>query len=442
MFTIYVKNFCLKTKCNHLCAEFLFKLDMYKLFFFISLALLLCSNSFSQKGDSSKTVDLFIDCGGCDTDFFRRSLPYTTVVRDRLVADCHVQFFRQRTGGNGWKYELQFFGVDDFETCTDTIRFSVANDATSDDLRQIQLRYLKLGLVPFWIKIGLADKLMLEVDAGEKKEEVKKDKWNNWVFSLNSNVNSNGQAAYSSFSFNNSLSAERVTEKNRIDFGGWYNFSRNKYVFNNEETPEIIFTRQESWSGDLTYTHALGKKFSAGAFTNLGASVFNNYTFYSSIQAAVEYNIFDYEQSNNKQIRFGYRVGPRYNDYVDTTLFDKAEEILYEQSLRMNLKFKQQWGSFNYYVGYFSYLNDLSLYSVNNWLNVNLRLVKGLSFRISGGFNLIRNQINLKKGDASYEDVLLQQQQLSTGYRYWLSSGISYTFGSIYNDVVNPRFGY
>lgn len=418
-------------------------IKMRKLFLLINVTLLFFNSAFSQdEAVDDVSIDVYIDCGGCDTDFFRRSLPYTTLVRDRLVADCHVQFFSQRTGGNGTLYELQFFGMDEYAVCSDTIRFSVSNDATSDDVRNIQLRYLKLGLVPFWLELGLADKLSLNIQAPDAEPEQKTDKWNNWVFSLNSNVNANGQAAYASLSFNNSFSAEKVTEKNRIDFGGWYNFSRNKYVFNYVDSSETIFTRQESWSGDFTYTHALSGRLSAGAFTNFGASVYNNYDFYSSIQAAIEYNAFDYSQSNNKQIRFGYRVGPRYNNYVDTTIFDKSEEVVYEQSLRTNLKFKQQWGSFNYYVGYFSYLNDLSLYSINNWLNVNLRIAKGLSFRVSGGFNLIRNQINLKKGDASYEDILLKQQQLSTGYTYWLSSGVSFTFGSIYNDIVNPRFGY
>jgi hypothetical protein len=37
--------------------------------------------------------------------------------------------------------------------------------------------------------------------------------------------------------------------------------------------------------------------------------------------------------------------------------------------------------------------------------------------------------------------VLTQQRQLQTGYRYFTNFGISYRFGSIFNNVVNPRFG-
>ena len=37
--------------------------------------------------------------------------------------------------------------------------------------------------------------------------------------------------------------------------------------------------------------------------------------------------------------------------------------------------------------------------------------------------------------------MLLQRRQLETSYRYFASAGLSYTFGSIYNNIVNPRFG-
>ncbi|MDZ7341730.1 MAG: hypothetical protein ONB27_10280 [candidate division KSB1 bacterium] len=42
---------------------------------------------------------------------------------------------------------------------------------------------------------------------------------------------------------------------------------------------------------------------------------------------------------------------------------------------------------------------------------------------------------------ATLEEVLLRQRQLETSYNYWTSIGLSYTFGSIYNNIVNPRFG-
>jgi hypothetical protein len=45
------------------------------------------------------------------------------------------------------------------------------------------------------------------------------------------------------------------------------------------------------------------------------------------------------------------------------------------------------------------------------------------------------------KGEASEADILLQLQELETSYHLEGELGLTYTFGSIYNNIVNPRFG-
>jgi hypothetical protein len=57
-----------------------------------------------------------------------------------------------------------------------------------------------------------------------------------------------------------------------------------------------------------------------------------------------------------------------------------------------------------------------------------------------GSISYIHDQLSLSAGGASQEEILLHRQELETQYRYWGSMGISYTFGSIYNNIVNPRF--
>jgi hypothetical protein len=53
----------------------------------------------------------------------------------------------------------------------------------------------------------------------------------------------------------------------------------------------------------------------------------------------------------------------------------------------------------------------------------------------------VRDQISLRAGGASDEEVLTRQRQLATNFDYSASVGLSYTFGSVYSDVVNTRFG-
>ena len=43
--------------------------------------------------------------------------------------------------------------------------------------------------------------------------------------------------------------------------------------------------------------------------------------------------------------------------------------------------------------------------------------------------------------ELTLEGILLSRKQLATDYEYNLRVGVRYTFGSIYSNVVNPRFG-
>jgi hypothetical protein len=54
---------------------------------------------------------------------------------------------------------------------------------------------------------------------------------------------------------------------------------------------------------------------------------------------------------------------------------------------------------------------------------------------------MVHNQLSIPKGDYSIEDVLLERAELETQFTYFASIGLSYSFGSIYNNVVNSRFG-
>ena len=107
--------------------------------------------------------------------------------------------------------------------------------------------------------------------------------------------------------------------------------------------------------------------------------------------------------------------------------------------LSLAYKVNKKWGSINTSLSGSDYWHDLSKYNVDLYSSLNIRVLKGLSVRLSGGASLIRNQISLKKEGASYEEILLRQQQVATDYNFWMSAGISYTFGSIYNNVVNTR---
>jgi hypothetical protein len=63
-----------------------------------------------------------------------------------------------------------------------------------------------------------------------------------------------------------------------------------------------------------------------------------------------------------------------------------------------------------------------------------------LELNVNGGVERIKDQIHLARGGATDEEVLLRRRELGTEWRYRLGLSLSYTFGSIFNNVVNPRF--
>lgn len=71
--------------------------------------------------------------------------------------------------------------------------------------------------------------------------------------------------------------------------------------------------------------------------------------------------------------------------------------------------------------------------------DISVRLFKGLALNVEGDVKMIRDQLSIPKRGASPEEILLHQRELATSYWYSISVGLSYTIGSIYNDVVNPR---
>jgi hypothetical protein len=118
-----------------------------------------------------------------------------------------------------------------------------------------------------------------------------------------------------------------------------------------------------------------------------------------------------------------------------------TSENLFEQHLQFAYRIQDKWGSANISLETSVFMHDLSKNLIELDGYVRIRVIKGLSLQISGSVGRIHNQIGLAKGTLDPAEILLRLQELATDYRIDGSLGIVYTFGSIYNNVVNPRFG-
>jgi hypothetical protein len=110
-------------------------------------------------------------------------------------------------------------------------------------------------------------------------------------------------------------------------------------------------------------------------------------------------------------------------------------------ALTVSLGLRQPWGSLGAYTSISQHLNHADRFRASVSGSTDVRLFKGFSFNVFASYDKIKDQIALPKGGASRDEVLLSLRQLATNYSYFVGFGVSYSFGSIFNNVVNPRFG-
>jgi hypothetical protein len=134
-----------------------------------------------------------------------------------------------------------------------------------------------------------------------------------------------------------------------------------------------------------------------------------------------------------------YTVGPVYFRYDEETLFRETEELRVQQSLDVSASFRQQWGDLNLSVEGSNYMHDWERHRVELDGGLDIRLFRGFSLDVRGSVARIKDQLNVPLEDVSDEDILLELRELGTEFEYEFDIGIRYTFGSAFNNVVNPR---
>jgi hydroxymethylpyrimidine pyrophosphatase-like HAD family hydrolase len=85
-------------------------------------------------------------------------------------------------------------------------------------------------------------------------------------------------------------------------------------------------------------------------------------------------------------------------------------------------------------------LHDFNKNRLDTEVELDFRILRGLSFNVSGEYAWINNQLSVPAGDITDEEQLLNLRQRLTSYSYEVRFGLEFSFGSIYNNVVNPRF--
>lgn len=416
---------------------------MYRTILVIFIAFFSLENVSAQGTSRLKPIpNVYLDCNVCDVTYIRSNITFVNYVRDQDDASIYLLINDLRTGGGGREFTLVFSDLGPAAVRSDTLRYVSSSTDTGDERRRGLNRYIKIGLIPFvlnTVAVNSLDIFYEETADAETEDEIIDDPWNNWVFDVNLRSNTWGEEREFNFGLFSGFEAERTTHiwKIRARVQGEI---RRRNVELTDRTLNINRDWGSYW-GMVAYS--LNDHFSVGVFSGMSFNRVNNIALSTYIAPAVEYNFFPYSEFQSKRFVVQYQLTPNYRRYFQTTIFLKDEELIMSQELSGRLRYDQRWGRIDIRVSGRHFFHDTTINRIEINPNLNVRVIRGLSVSISGRYRIINDQLSLElpsNVDPNDPISIIEGVQRPTAYDYSFSFGLSYTFGSIYSNIVNPRF--
>lgn len=410
--------------------------------------ILAASSAQAQEVDGVPRV--FLDCRSqdCDQTYYRTEIAWVSWVRDQADADVYVIMTSQQTGGGGREYLLDLEGR---RANTDFVlgaRYrAVATDTERERLDGITLT-LGLSLAQFATQAGFRELITLEGTRSQDEEtgnagagglvsaDQVDDPWDLWTFRINANGNFEGQSSREEWRLSSGLNADRVSPTWKQSYSA--NFNRRSQTIEFDNRPPFQDDRHD-WGVNWRVVYSLAEHVSLGVSGNVGRNTQNNQQLWGQFNPAVEYSFFPYEDATRRSLTAFYEIGPVYRNYFERTLFDETAELRAEQALTFSFSQRQPWGTAGVNLRGSSYLHHLGTNNVQLNGNLSFRIVRGLDMNMGASYERVRDQIYLRGGNLTDEERLLRLQQELTEYRAQLNFGLSYRFGSPFNNVVNNR---
>jgi hypothetical protein len=297
-----------------------------------------------------------------------------------------------------------------------------------------------VGLLGFLARGGLPDGVDVDVEVPRAVGAggAVRDPWNAWVFRLSSDQQFESEASNRQWTWEFNATADRVTDRWKLSFG--VSGEQQRETFDLDEDEPFTVTRRER-QADWFIAKSLGEHWSAGVDGDVDVSTFDNVRLRTGVAPAIEFNLFPYSQYATRQLRVEYAAGVEHSRYYETTLFGRLRETRGQHQVSVTLDQRQPWGTLQAGVEWRQYLHDLSKSRLEFEGELSVRVARGLSLEFSGTASRIRDRLSLPLRGATPEEVLLRLRQLQSGHEVNVSFGVAYSFGSIFNSVVNPRFG-
>lgn len=422
-------------------------MPIYSFSILLALSALFCPSLLAQgipldslTPSEPRALRVYLDCDRCDFNHIRSEITYVNYVRDPEQADVHLFITDQRTGSDGRLYQLSFLGRGAYESVEYTFEEIVDRNATRTERRDVVTEAIRLGLVPYVVQTeSLSDFSLSYTGAAEKEnQEPPRDPWKQWVFTAYvGGIELELESNRTVFDSRWGLFADHVSDDWKLRVRPFFNYDLVKIKRENAADVRSSISRHglESYA-----IRSLGQHWSVGVFGDYITRNDQNLRNRFEVMPGIEYSVLPYDEATRRAITVVYQVGVTYVDYFEETIFNQTEETLVNQQLSASVAIRQPWGEIFSGLEGSHYFHDFTKRRAEFFSSISVRLLEGLSLRVQGDIEMVQDQLALPLGDASIEEILLQQRELETDFEFSGSIALTYRFGSKFANIVNTRF--
>ena len=392
----------------------------------------------SRPEEQDNRLRVYVDYSESDNTerFLRSEIHFVDYVRDPNLAQVHVFITEQKTGSEGKRLTISFIGRENFSGQDETLFYFAPQSSTDIEKREGLTRVVEMGLMPYVAQTSEA--INMEIRYNKKRQpllEIKDDGWDYWVFMIDMGGGLNAEESVKGYSLNNAVNANRITEAWKFKNSFELLYEEEKFSQDGQELTSSL----RKWELKSEAVKSLSDRWSAGLEGELFSTTYKNIQSGYSISPAIEYNIFPWVEAERRKFTLVYRLGLAAWRYHEITLYDKLREQLWFQAVELDLQMTQPWGEVDFEVKANQYPQKKDMYSIQLDIELSLRLSSSWSFVLETTFESIHDQIYLPKGDATIDEILLKRRQLATTYNLATVFSLRFTFGSIYNNIINRR---
>lgn len=375
----------------------------------------------------------------CFEDYLRQELSYFDLVRDPLLAEFTVLIVRQPAANGGERFSVTISRMNEGQDEGSASRSFVSDPAATAAINRSVLRGVVLrGLHVELIGTPYEQAFTVELPARDADAVSHlDDPWNYWVVSPEFSASTDGIGSFFEADFEAGLHVRRITADSKFRNRASYARGFSGYTLEDGSRPRGDVYR---WNNRILYSHSLGERLSLGGIVGTWGSEFENTKGHVHGGAVLELNAFPFSQNARRQLRFAYQIGSWSNWYFERTARNRTRETHGYHAFSVIADVNQRWGSVQWIGQLNQFLDEPGLFKVSTGANLTLRIAAGLSISFEGEFAYVKDQITLRQRPVTDLELLLWTAQQPTDHRFYGQISLSYTFGSVFNTIVNPRF--